>query len=294
MKVVSGKLVKIDDSKKIVEFEISRNGEKKTEKFYVEDAELLNIIKKFAEIDHLVYEERDPYPVIKSVKGKISLVVHGAHKSLREKLKSFGELKSYLSNSIRGLDMADLPIIGFGDDLFGVIIVIIFIVLLPLILAAIYYLLIVPLLIMILTIFTLGEAYYMMWRKILVVDFDTNSEESIRKIKELALNVGLSKGALENLPDRYLPRDLTEYLKSLLRIYKLFWNGIVVQTIAIILFGLIFAINRYMGILPHDLYFNLEIGLALIFLAGFVISIIASYLRRFTEIPLSIKLHIGI
>lgn len=292
MRISPTKLVKFDKSNKILKIEISTNDEKEVKELYVEDAKLMDIIGEFVSIESVEYEEGDPHPILKSVKGKISFIIYGAHKGLREKLRKYGELKSYLPQTLQGYSPSDFPAIGSVDDPLGFIIVVILVILFPLILAALYYLLIVPLLIMVLTVFTLGEAFYMMWRKVLVIDFDTGSEESIRNLEEIALNVGLSKGAIEKLPRQYLPKNLTEYLEKLLRIHKLFWRGIVIQTIAIIIFAVILAVNRYLSPVPKEIYFQIEIVLAIFFLVGFSISMLAGYLRRFTEVPHSIKFDV--
>jgi len=230
------------------------------------------------------YEEAEPYPIVKRMKANIPAIIYGVTGDLKEKLKDKGGFMRFTYKRLSVLAYA-FQFVTFSDlDLiiYGIVIGI-------LLLLVIYYIIIIPLLVLILSIFTLGEAWTMMRRSVFLMPADTADETLCRKVQKVIEIILRSKSGIEGIPEKCIPDEIRSHVKNFLNVHKMFWRGIGLQALAIILFGILLGLTKFTNWVPHDIYFYSEIALGVFFIIGFFLSIFGGLRRKFMEVPSKVR-----
>jgi len=249
--------------------------------FKVLDDELWDTVKYLSREMTIDYEDSEPIPIAKRIKADIPLTIYGVNKKLRRELSESGKFFRYTYKQFSFLEvLGHMPPSGSELD-----IIVVGIILAIVLFLAIYYIILIPLLIIVLSVFTFGEAWTMMRRTIFLMPVDTSDETLCNKIVNVVRTVLLEKSAIEGIPEKCIPQDIKAYMKTLLSIHKSFWKGMALQATAIILFGILIGIQKYTGWLSSTIYFYSEISLGVLFLIGFFISVISGLRRKLTEVP---------
>jgi len=248
----------------------------------VEDDKLLRIAKLFKNKKaKITYGDKGPYGVLKEIKGDLDINIHGLPKSIENEIESLGII--YRKEEEKVLPDIDLFFIPTsGDDLLFLIGIIVAII----ILAALYFLVISPLLLIISSIFTLGEAWKMRRSTKFTLKIDSANETLSRRLEQLLSITIRNKAAMSIIPEGLVSGTYIQYAKQLRKIFKLFRYGFRIQIIVVYI-GIILAAIIYYYHIPITTEIKmLAFILGGIFLAGLFLVTIAGHMRRSMNIPL--------
>jgi len=282
---IEGNIVSRNEKKKIVTISfINKEGKLKKKDFTVASEELWELMKGCSNAVTIEYKEAEPYPVINRVISKLNFVIYGFNSKIGEMLKDKGSFSAYTKDA---LALSAIPAMFLSGSELDIFILAILIALL--VIFSIYYFLLIPILILILSIFTMGEAIRMLRRKIFTIDIDSSDQELCKKIREIVKVILLNKGALTTKPERCLTQEYRKYIEYFKGIYEKFWTGMALQGLGIIMLGILYGVTKFFKLIPGDIFFYLEIVFAIIFAVGFLLSVWAGLSRKFSEVPLKLK-----
>lgn len=279
-----GRITHIDEENKLVTLSYLKDKKGFSKKFTVISDDIWELTRNSSQEIRIVYEEAEPYPVIKRAIGKMSFLIYGFNKEIQRDVSSKGKLSPY-TRDLLSIAAAPLAIPSYSE----LDIILLGIVLAILLIFALYYFLIIPLLILILSIFTMGEAIKMLKRKILTIEYDSEDKLLCNKIRGIILTILKNKGSVNRGPKHCLSPDLRNYINFFRNIYKVFWTGMSLQGLSIILIGILYGLTKYLGWIPEEIFYYLEVVFAIIFAAGFFLSIWSGLRRKFTEVPTKLK-----
>ncbi|MGQ4892254.1 MAG: hypothetical protein ACP6IP_07165 [Candidatus Njordarchaeia archaeon] len=226
------------------------------------------------------------YEVI-GVKSELEITVRG-FKKISELEKNPVFLREEDSHGFLHIDLsgfADIGAVASGDVLFYVLWIIMLLVvslLLVDLIAIFLYAVVYPTVLIISSIFTLGEAWRMRGKRKLAIRVDTSDENFLENLEKLVRLVIENKGSVDPVIP-IINEDLLSKAYRMKRIYSLYSNGLNAQSLALftgMIFGVIWFINR--DIISGYLFWILEI-LGVIYLTGLALTIVAAIERRRTE-----------
>ncbi len=285
MERLKGSIIRRNSKEKLITITyINPEGKQKNLKLKIQSPELWEIAKNCNRDIEIEYEEAAPYPVVKRIIGKMSFVIYGFNSRIKEALKDMGVFSPYTREVLLESIVPAASLTGSELD-----IIILAIILALLVMFSIYYFLIIPILILILSIFTLGEAIRMVKRKRFTIDIDSSDDQLCRKIREIVRIVLLNKGVVDKVIKTCMTPEYEKYLNEFKSIHIRFWRGMSLQGLAIILLGILYGLTKIYKLIPGDIFYFTEIIFAIIFAIGFLLSMWSGLSRRFTETPLKIK-----
>jgi len=248
----------------------------------VEDDKLLQIAKLFKNKKaKIIYDDKGPYGVLKGIKGTLDISIQGLAKNIENEIESFEIIyKKEEGTFLPDIDLFFVP--SSADDLLFLIGIIIAII----VLAALYFLVISPLLLIISSIFTLGEAWKMRRSTKFTLKINSADEALPRNLEQLFSIIIRNKATMSIVPEGLISRPYIQYAKRLHKIFKLFRYGFRIQIITVYI-GIIFATIIYLYNIPITPEIKvLAFILGGIFLVGLFLVTIAGHMRRIMSVPL--------
>ncbi|MGQ4894914.1 MAG: hypothetical protein ACP6IQ_09875 [Candidatus Njordarchaeia archaeon] len=283
---LKGNIIKFDPKfKKISFMPKTSDSEAKKEplELKVTDPQLWAFIKGLSGDVEIEFQD-DKEKVLTNIRGRIYTVIHGVSKKFQKTLEESGEMASFVAERVPLVGILG-SFIGSGSELDLLIIALM---LFLGILLLVYYLILIPILIAILSIFTLGESWFMMKRKIYYLEVEYRDPTLKERIKGILKIILGNKSAIEGIPEFLIPENYKSFHNELLRIYNNFWKGIIIQGLTLIVAGLTFAVPwlLHMELPINSLY--LEVIFGSIFAVGFIMSVYYIWRRKLIEVPGSI------
>ncbi len=281
MPTLVGEIKKVNEEDQSFTFEYEKNKMKEKIKVFVKDKALLEKIKDLGKIKvEITYAQENEQNVLEKIKYTKSHVIYGYSGTMGKFLREHGEIRWYtwdyliLAVAISLLLLMIAP--AYETLIVASIVFLIFI---------IYYFVIVPILIAILTIFTLGEAAGMFQRKTFNVEVTIPGGDYCNKIKEILKYTMLRKSFVDNIPEECIPDAIRKPYWDLKKAYNLFWRGIAIQGSSLIIAGLLLGASYYLKLFPLGYMVYIGGFFAFFFIVGFFISIWGSIKRRVWETP---------
>jgi len=285
---VEGNLVSINESERTftLQYTAEEDDKKVLKKLVLKvmDDYLWDIVKVINRLNVKVeYKEGEPYSVARKISGEAMFILYGCSKDIKNKLKDYGSFTRYTYLAFGPI--AAIGETGFAGGFGDADLILFAIILTPILLLGIYYLILVPLLIFILSLFTLGESLRMLKRCIFNMKISSDDPELNSRFKQILSLVLRNKSVIDGVPKRLIAQEIAPYHNKLIGVHKLFWRGMVLQAIAIIILGIFLGLQKfaYLSIPVNTL--TIELALGGLFLIGFLLSIYSCWHRKFFEPP---------
>ncbi len=217
---------------------------------------------------------------VKGFKGEIPLTVRGIK---NEKLFDKHDIVTKVENvsPFSGLEFIDIGYIDFsGGDVIGLVLLAISLFIVIFFTYIFMYIVLYPIVLLISSVFTLGEAWKMRRKKKVYVLLDTNNPNALRELKELVSNVINEKGSVEEIPTEILEKPNRNILSKLRKIYKVYNAGVNSQIASLFFASIVIAIWIFKKELIQPALFYIEIILATLYLIGLALTVYSGYSRR--------------
>ncbi len=217
---------------------------------------------------------------VKGFKGEIPLTVRGIK---NEKLFDKHDIVTKVENvsPFSGLEFIDIGYIDFsGGDVIGLVLLAISLFIVIFFTYIFMYIVLYPIVLLISSVFTLGEAWKMRRKKKVYVLLDTNNPNALRELKELVSNVINEKGSVEEIPTEILEKPNRNILSKLRKIYKVYNAGVNSQIVSLFFASIVIAIWIFKKELIQPALFYIEIILATLYLIGLALTVYSGYSRR--------------
>ena len=280
MPIVSGKVGRKFEQNRTVE--IYFNGDTSVKrKFKVADELVWEILNKATGKVTIEYKKSSPFPTITNVITEMRMEIYGTGEGLRGIIKRFRKEKS---KSL--IDLGDVS--NAGDALNfryprGIMLLLFLIIII--VLVAFYYIIFIPIIVAILSVFTLGESIKMIRTDVFSMKIDTINMDVCNRIREIIERTLRKKAAIKGLLEVCLERDVIDYNRRLLKAFRMFWSGIKIQYIGLLFFVTFYLVNKYLYPLGQPLFLYTEIVLGIFFFIGFFLSLAGSWKRRLSKYP---------
>jgi len=240
----------------------------------VEDNNVLKIADIFRNRGAtIVYEERGGTLFLRVIRGELEVKLLGLSKDTEREVI----LLDKGSGSSSSTGFMDIPLIDIGGE--GLI-YFLAIILLVIILIAIYFVVVYPLILIISSIFTLGETWKMRRVTKIVMDIDSSSETAVKNVEKLISIAVKNKAAISINPRRTTPKHVSEYIDYTNRIFKLFTAGFVLQAIIIYTSIIVASIIYFLKTPITEGIKYLAMSFGIIYLVGLFLTVLAGYMRR--------------
>ncbi len=217
---------------------------------------------------------------VKGFKGEISLTVRGIK---NEDLFKRHSIVTKVENvrSISGLEFADIGFVDFGGgDAFGLVMLAIFLFIVIFFTYIFMYIILYPLVLLISSIFTLGEAWRMGRKTKIHVLLDTNNPKTLKEFKKLVSSVLIEKGSIDEVPIEVLEKPHSNLLNKLRKIYKVYNTGVNSQVASLFFASIAIALWVFKKELIQPVLFYVEVGLAVLYLVGLALTIYSGFSKR--------------